>query len=110
MKLEEDQALEAYAFMGVFCKKLCNSVVLFDSVNRGVMEVINKMTSLSKVVMRIVRPLVLLQIKQQNEMKVQAEEIPHQFKSSNFKIKQTKTSSKHGAQPLNHSLYLTITN
>ena len=119
-----------YALIGVFGHKLRNATVLFHSDNTGVVEVLNKQTSSSRVAMRIVRPLVLLLIKhnialrsvhvpginnvvpdtisrfqetpeflRQNNMLPHPEEIPHQFKSSNFKIKQTKTCSKPGAQP-----------
>jgi hypothetical protein len=119
-----------YVLIGVFGHKIRNSTILFHSDNTGVVEVINKQTSSSKVAMRIVRPLVLLLIKHniglrsvhvpgienvvpdtisrfqetpeflmQHGMQLHPEEIPHQFKSSNFRIRQSKTYEKPGVQP-----------
>ena len=120
-----------YVLMGVFGHKIRNSTILFHSDNTGVVEVINKQTSSSKVAMRIVRPLVLLLIKhnislrsvhvpgienvvpdtisrfqetpeflKQHGMQLHPEEIPHQFKSSNFRIRRSRTCGKLGVRPL----------
>ena len=52
-----------YVLVGMFGPKVKNTYVLFHSDNEGVVEVLNKQSSPNAIIMRIVRPLVLLLIK-----------------------------------------------